>query len=77
MCEQRLEGCQRPSHRKYGNAEFSEVGSSEVKDYERGEPMVVVEQFSCKVHTRYGAAVGTDGDQALLLVQYFVRRASI
>ena len=48
MCEQRLEGCQRPSHRKYGNAEFSEVGSSEVKDYERGEPMVVVEQFPVK-----------------------------
>ena len=38
-------GCQGPSYRKYGNAEIIEVGSSEVKDYVRGEPMVVVEQI--------------------------------
>ena len=27
-----------------------------------------VEQNTCKVHTRYFAVVGTDGDQALLLI---------
>ena len=48
MCVQRLEGCQRPSYRKCGNAEFVEVGSSDVKDYERGEPMVEVELFPVK-----------------------------
>ena len=45
MCVQRLEGGQRPSTGKYGNAEFVEVGSNKVKDYLRGEPMVEVEQI--------------------------------
>ena len=48
MCVPMLEGCQRPSYRKYGNAEIVEVGSSDVKDYERGEPMVEVELIPVK-----------------------------
>ena len=38
-------GVRGPPTGKYGNAEILEVGSSEVKDYVRGEPMVVVERF--------------------------------